>query len=616
MTVEVIAPRRPRRKNVGEVLPDTPDPIEIAMIAAASGKPLPDAARNVLEKHARLIDCQAELTQAQCSELKLRRVGERVRAALWAILAVAALVVVGLLVSLLIRAARADALIVESFRVPPAMASQGLSGEVVASQVLDKLAEMQAGTESTRAASSYDNNWGDELKIDIPNTGATADQLWKLLRAWLGKETRISGEIIDTRNGLALTTRVGGTPGRRFVSKTEDLDALITQGAELIFQQSQPYRYSIYLTRDPKRFDDGTQSLEQLTRDSSDRERKWAFNGLSWAFRVRGEFGPAISAAQKALAIDPEMIPALSNLASAYEALGQDQAYVDTYRREQEVQTTKEYDPRVVAANRCGHIAGIAFASRNPKGLDEAAECLSSAGGSASEYVLATRLNAMLLRHDAGSMLAVRIPVTPNTSAVNAASQIALARLLAETDRGSSSQLAAALDNYRSAMAALSLDPQMGAYTRSVAFTWQWPVETEALVRIGRLGEAAALIAKTPSDCYVCARDRGLVAEAAGNLPDAQRWYAEAARQAPRLAPAFADWGRLLVKGRRFDAAQLKLKEAVRLAPNWADPLKYWGDALAAQGKSAEAIAKYDAALKLAPKWQEARAARARVAAR
>src|SRR5437868_3561162 len=110
------------RKPSREDIPVTPNPIDIAMVAAVSGKPLPDIARRVLEEEARLI-------RAQCTELRLREVGERVRAALWAILALAALVIVGLIVTVVVKAARSDALVVESFRVPPAMASQGLTGE-------------------------------------------------------------------------------------------------------------------------------------------------------------------------------------------------------------------------------------------------------------------------------------------------------------------------------------------------------------------------------------------------------------------------------------------------------------------------------------------------------
>lgn len=140
------------------------------MAAAASGNPLPDIARRVLEE-------QAGLLRAQRTELKLRHTGELVRAALWAILAIVAFAFVALLISLIWRASRSDALIVESFRVPPALEARGMSGEVVATQVLDRLAAMEQQSDSIRAAKTYGNNWGDELKIDIPNTSATAEQL-------------------------------------------------------------------------------------------------------------------------------------------------------------------------------------------------------------------------------------------------------------------------------------------------------------------------------------------------------------------------------------------------------------------------------------------------------
>lgn len=277
-------PKRPRKPGKDDC-PDTPDAIDIAMAVAVSGKPLPDVARSLLEE-------QAHLIHAQWQELHMRRVGEVVRAALWAILAVAALALVGLIVAILIRASRSDTLVVESFRVPPGMATQGLSGEVVAKEVLDKVAQFDQSTESARSPTSYDNNWGDDLKIDIPQTGATVDQVWKLLRGWLGTETRISGEVIETKEGLALTTRVGSTPGQRFVSTTNDLDSLVSQGAVAIYENTQPYRSAIYLLRNGREAE-GRAILQKLSSDPSPRERKWAFVGLAWDARNAGRMNEA-----------------------------------------------------------------------------------------------------------------------------------------------------------------------------------------------------------------------------------------------------------------------------------------------------------------------------------
>jgi len=58
------APNR-ARKSTREAIPDTPNPIDIAMVAAVSGRPIPDVARRLLEEEARLI-------HAQCTELRLR----------------------------------------------------------------------------------------------------------------------------------------------------------------------------------------------------------------------------------------------------------------------------------------------------------------------------------------------------------------------------------------------------------------------------------------------------------------------------------------------------------------------------------------------------------------
>src|SRR4051794_2802077 len=596
--------RRKRARKAPNDLPDTPDAVDIAMAAAVSGKPLPDVARRLLEE-------QSELIHAQCAELRLRGIGERVRAALWAILAVAALAIVGLIGLLLFHSARAHALIVKSFQVPPALSTQGLSGQVVATQVLDKLAQMQDQSESMRAPSSYDNNWGDDLKIDIPNTGATADQVWKLLRGWLGKETRISGEVIQTSEGLALTARAGAKPGERFVSKSGNLDELVTKAAELIYRETQPYRYSVYLAQFPDRAAEEHAVLNQLTRDPSARERKWAFNGLAVDVRRAGDFRTSLGFARRALAIDPQMHPAVGNIALASQMLGHDQQAVDALAREHALPVGSEYDPDIVRGNLCNEDADEGYSERDPALIGSAAECFDSMANSFTVLGGPARVYASLLRHDWRPALGfVQSPVG-GYAPEEAAALTARLRLEGELERGSLPDIATALDAFRTAKAKqLQLKVSENFY-RAVASTTEWPLEARALVQLGRLDEAAALIAHSPLDCYTCVRVRGLVEEARGDRAEAQRWFAEAARQASRLAPAFADWGRLLAEARHYDGAEVKLARAVQLASNWADPLKTWGDMLAAEGKRDEALEKYEAALKLAPNWAELRRARA-----
>ena len=598
-----------RRKPRAERLPETNDAVDIAMHAVASGKPLPDVARRLLEEQSRFV-------RAQTSEIRTRQVGERVRAALWAVLAIAAAAILVLIVTLLVRASRTDALVVQSFRVPPSMQQRGLTGEVVATQLLDKLAEMQEQSESTRAASSYANNWENDLKIDIPNTGATAEQVWKLLRGWLGKEMRISGEVIETKDGLALTARVGSQPGKRFVNKEGDLDALVTQGADLIYARTQPYRHSVYLSGSPERTAERFAALRRLTSHESAMERKWAYNGLSVSLRREGDFRGSMTMASKALAIDPEMIPAMGNLGAAHMALGHDQQMVDLFARNMQITPGKEYDTRIVSGNYCDQQADMAQATRDPVQADQAADCLEATGVSMSVGVPSIRYRAALLRGDPRLAIAYEATTAGGNRPDVASAATLFARLEGEMLRGPGPRLAAILDDYLVARDKRNADPPIKSFYTATAPTQSWPIVAHALAILGRPDEAEALIGRTPLDCYDCVRTRGLVAEARGDRRAAQRHYLAAAKLGPRLPAAFADWGRLLAKAGRYQSADIKLQEAVRLAPNWAEPLKTWGDMLAVQNKRPEALAKYDAALKLAPRWVDLRAARAKVAGR
>ena len=115
-------PRAPRRRRDSEP-PETPDPIEIAMHAVASGADRHGAARAVLEKHACLIDIQCQREKEELGVLRVQRLTR------WLILlAVAA--TPAALGALLWNASRSTSLVIEPFEVPPALAQRGLSSYI------------------------------------------------------------------------------------------------------------------------------------------------------------------------------------------------------------------------------------------------------------------------------------------------------------------------------------------------------------------------------------------------------------------------------------------------------------------------------------------------------
>jgi tetratricopeptide (TPR) repeat protein len=130
-----------------------------------------------------------------------------------------------------------------------------------------------------------------------------------------------------------------------------------------------------------------------------------------------------------------------------------------------------------------------------------------------------------------------------------------------------------------------------------------WPREAEALAHLGRIGEAQALIARTPLDGYDAVRIRGVVAALAGSPAEADRWFADAIRQAPSLPLAHLDWAR--AKLARGDAHGAIAEAAVAHAkgPRYADPLELWGEALMAKGEFAAAAGKFREADRWAPAW-------------
>jgi hypothetical protein len=64
--------------------------------------------------------------------------------------------------------------------------------------MLDRLTDLQNRTISVRAAQSFDNNWGNDIKVEIPETGVSFGEAYRYLKVWLGHEIHLSGELVRT----------------------------------------------------------------------------------------------------------------------------------------------------------------------------------------------------------------------------------------------------------------------------------------------------------------------------------------------------------------------------------------------------------------------------------
>jgi len=135
------------------ILPDTSAAaVAVALSGANVATGLPPEAAAFLKEQTDLVRLQKENLDAdralQHRHLALRFFGDRLRIGLQLLaIAVGLFVVVGL-GAMLWQAHEDHSLVVEAFSVPPDMAKDGLTGQVVAARVLDKLKAMQAATVS------------------------------------------------------------------------------------------------------------------------------------------------------------------------------------------------------------------------------------------------------------------------------------------------------------------------------------------------------------------------------------------------------------------------------------------------------------------------------------
>ena len=237
-------------------------------------------------------------------------------------------------------AAHSQGLLVEPFSVPPDLASRGVTGQMMASQLLDKLNAMQNSTQSNRPPQSYSNNWGDDLKVEIPETGVSIGELRSALRDWLGHDTHISGEVWRTANGIAVSVRSSGSDGETLSGTEADLDGLMQQVAESVYRTTQPYRYANYLDRNtlrpgaPLRVAEAEAIYHRLIYDPNPVERAWAWNGLgnlAWTFH--GSERDAVQDYARANAIAPI---ALSGAAGQENTLSHPEAALALFRQDQQ----------------------------------------------------------------------------------------------------------------------------------------------------------------------------------------------------------------------------------------------------------------------------------------
>jgi tetratricopeptide (TPR) repeat protein len=578
-----------RVRGKGATAPTTDKAIELALEADASGVAPTGLAQLLISRQVKLVGWQIA--------------SERWGVGLKALTAFAGVVAAAMLAALVWDATRTEALVVRPFSVPPELVERGITPEVAATRLLDGLATLQAQTVSNRAPGSYANDWGDEIQVQIPQTGVSIGELQDFLRGWLGRETSISGEIIRVSDGYAVTVRTGTEPGRQFSGPEAELGAMMQKASEAVYESTQPEGYAAWLRGRPGRSDEAAAVLERLTVSGTRERRAWAF--AEWA-AFAGTPAQRLDRARRAEALDPHLPLAQTMIASALGEMGHDEAKLDADRRAARLlqgRRSADYAPWAALLNLKAAQASIATALGDHGGA--AALYASAAEPSPDQPPVACQqcsagawfqaANAEAANHDVAAARRYWLrgqSLQPGSAPLIEAS-LAISAAVARQEP-------------QAVLAALEA-PLMAAYAAQAGPTFEMmslrPLRASSLADLGRVAEASADIAPTPLDCYACVIVRGEVHAAARRDAEADRAFARAVLLAPSLPQAHYGWGRAKMARGDLAGAATQFRLAQKAGPRWAEPLKGWGDVLRAQGNPGAAVRKYREAAERAPRW-------------
>jgi tetratricopeptide (TPR) repeat protein len=514
------------------------------------------------------------------------------------VVVIAVLLVLGL-TAMAITAGRQHKLVIESFAVPDDLARRGLSGPVVASQLLDKLQALQGATVSARAAESYANDWSGGIKIQIPDTGVSTEEFYRYLVGWLGHETHITGEIYEAANDYAASARIAG--GGRVAAHDAEVDALLQATAERIYAQTQPYRYAVYLDSHEQAAG-ATAIFQQLIDSGSAADRAWAYNGLANQVATSGDFAAASDLMRRAIRAEPGLIVSYDNLAGFQDVLKHDEEVIRTLRQALTLAARRPdgtIDSGYFDSYALSERITLAFAlgdSRAALELEKYSEAQADLQGSVEE-ARDGQLFACGELHDGRCLhdIWTSLPPIPDTSEDVSGR---LGNMLFANAR-----LARWTETIATGERLKPLYAKRGGQSLVFEALEVEPLEALAHAHLGDWQRAHAEIDATPADCVLCLRVHGLIDALEGNRAGAAWWFRRAVAAAPSSPFADTDWGEMLLRKGDLAGAIAEFTSANRKGPRFADPLELWGEALIAANRSDLAIAKFAEAARYAPSW-------------
>ncbi len=596
--------------------PETEAPEALASaeaFAAAVAARLSGNDPGVARKTEVFLDRQAELLQIQAEHLRdehaLRvahlahqshlligqRFGQAIRLAFQIVIALVVIVIGAGIVVMLHDAFSSHSVVIDSFNAPAGLASRGVTGTVVASEVLNELTRLQQATRTSDLAQqkrSLSNGWSNAVRVDVPETGVSLGEISQLLRARFGHDLHIGGSLVESASGgLALTVSGDNLTPKTFTGGADDLDKLVVDAAQHVYSQFQPALWVHYLV-DTGRCPEAISVSESLYDTGDDQSRAsmltdWATCLSTDNVDVATTARSRLQMYQEAIALDPQFWWAYAMEENDLTALGEEE---EAWRVGQSARRAagSRVSQLVARGEPALYLSDMFFTHDLQAATQEFIADAAANGGSGSkssgtnsEYIAIAEAEL----HDRAAA-ALTLQALPAQSSPG---KIHWDRALVDGELGDTADADAEWQG--------TIPGQSFNISLECAFA---SIEEAA----GHPDRADAILALPGAEHLVdCQRFRGDILDHRGDWAGAQQAYAQSVALAPDLPAGYYSWGVALARHGDLPGAIAKLQAANQRGPHWADPLKAWGDVLVKQGHPKDALAKYDEALKYAPNW-------------
>lgn len=218
---------------------------DLAMNLASTDPEVAKKAAEFLDEQAQILRLQRDeipeewrlrrgQMMGQAKEAKVRRLGQMIRVGLQVITAAFGVIFALFVLGLIYSASQSRTLVIDAFDAPPVLAARGISGKVVASGLLDAVSVIQDATKSASAKRKVASAWTGAINVEVPQTGLSISEIDRLLRARLGNDTHISGDLVQQGDdALTLTVRGDGIRPKSFSGGPDALSALTTQAGRI-----------------------------------------------------------------------------------------------------------------------------------------------------------------------------------------------------------------------------------------------------------------------------------------------------------------------------------------------------------------------------------------------